>query len=274
MNGADDFIEKPFTPAEFRSRARGLLNRRPGDADKPRGRDTLHLSMAGKTRSTPPRSAVAASTVSPIELLVFGSCRLQEEAGFIAPGYHERIGHYLRALAAAAPDEGEYARLKNPTYLNLLVTVAPLHDVGQMILPTNIITKPGTLDADELAIMQTHTVLGSEVLMDIAGRFPQPLPDLALAVEVVRHHHERWDGSGYPDGLAGADIPLSARAVALASVYEALRSRRPHRPALLSHPRVVRLIATESPGQFDPTLVTAFTAAAAQFDEAFQAGGR
>jgi response regulator RpfG family c-di-GMP phosphodiesterase/tRNA A-37 threonylcarbamoyl transferase component Bud32 len=273
MNGADDFIEKPFTPAEFRSRARGLLNRQLG-GDKPRGRDTIHLSMAGKTHSTPPRSAVAANSASPIELLVFGSCRLQEEAGFIAPGYHARLGNYLRALAAAAPDEGEYARLKNPAYLNLLVTVAPLHDVGQMILPTTIITKPGTLDADELAIMQTHTVLGSEVLMDIAGRYPQPLPDLALAAEVVRHHHERWDGSGYPDGLAGVDIPLSARAVALVSVYEALRSRRPHRPALLSHPRVVRLIAAESPGQFDPTLVTAFTAAAAQFDEAFQASGR
>ena len=96
---------------------------------------------------------------------------------------------------------------------------------------------------------------------------------LALAAPTARHHHERWDGSGYPDGLAGDAIPLGARVVGLVAVYDALRCRRPYRPAL-SHPRAVRLITTECEGQFDPTLLAAFTAAADQFDRIFQASGR
>ena len=110
------------------------------------------------------------------------------------------------------------------------------------------------------------------MLIDIAARLPVPLPDLTMAAEVVRHHHERWDGAGYPDGLAASEIPLSARAVAVVSVYEALRTRRPHRPPL-THARAVRLITAESPGQHDPTLVSAFAAAAARFDEIFSSGG-
>jgi HD-GYP domain-containing protein (c-di-GMP phosphodiesterase class II) len=222
---------------------------------------------------TPPPQTRADQDLSPADPLAYAACRLLEETGLTRPGYHARLGRYLRALAAAAPDHGEYSRLKTGRFLGMLCAVASVHDVGQLVVPTHVLMKPERLTADEHAVVQTHPVIGSQVLIDIAARLPVTLPDLTLAAEVVRHHHERWDGAGYPDGLAGAEIPLAARAVAVASVYEALRSRRPHRPAL-GHARAVRQITAESPGQFDPTLVTAFAAVAARFDEVFQSGGR
>ncbi|HVK07164.1 MAG TPA: protein kinase [Gemmataceae bacterium] len=289
LDGADDFLEKPFTATAVRSRARGLLCRRPAAAATPPPvetpppvrfvqpvRDTVRLTMADVTRPaavTPAPQTRADQSLSPADPLAYAACRLMEETGLTRPGYHARLGRYLRALAAAAPDHGEYSRLKTDRLLAMLAAVAPAHDVGQLVLPTHVLMKPDRLTSDEHAIVQTHTVLGSQVLIDIAARLPVTLPDLTLAAEVVRHHHERWDGAGYPDGLAGAAIPLAARAVAVASVYEALRTRRPHRPAL-GHARAVRQITVESPGQFDPTLVAAFAAAASRFDEIFQSCSR
>jgi response regulator RpfG family c-di-GMP phosphodiesterase len=294
LDGADDFIEKPFNPAAIRSRARSLTLRRPTAAlspapapslvatlppAQPAGRETVRLGINEITRQVAPPPPPATSTtraneaVSLVDPLAYGACRLMEETGLTLPGYHTRLGKYLRALAAIVPDHGEYTRFKDPKFLTMLTTVAPVHDVGQLVVPTQILMKPGRLDVDESTVVQTHTVIGSQVLIDIAARLSIALPDLTMAAEVVRHHHERWDGSGYPDGLAGPEIPLSARAVAIVSVYEAMRSRRPHRPPL-SHARAVRLITAESPGQFDPTLVAAFTAAAPRFDEVFSVIGR
>jgi response regulator RpfG family c-di-GMP phosphodiesterase len=119
--------------------------------------------------------------------------------------------------------------------------------------------------------VQTHTTVGSEVLQTVAGKLMTDVPSLPLAVEIARSHHERWDGNGYPAALGGHEIPLAARVVALASVYEALRARRPHRPPL-SHARAVKVITAESPGHFDPVLLSAFGAAAARFDQIHQNG--
>lgn len=120
-------------------------------------------------------------------------------------------------------------------------------------------------------MVQTHTTAGAEVLLTVAGKFGADAPCLGIAAEVARAHHERWDGSGYPDLLSGTEIPLSARVVAVAAVYEALRSRRPHRPPL-SHARAVKMITTECPGQFDPAVLAAFAAAAPRFDAIHQGG--
>jgi HD-GYP domain-containing protein (c-di-GMP phosphodiesterase class II) len=155
----------------------------------------------------------------------------------------------------------------------MLARVAPLHDIGMMLLPSHILLKPAALDAEEQAIVQQHTVMGGQVLGDTAARWPLGVPELALAGEIVRAHHERWDGRGYPDGLSGPQIPLAARVVAVTSVYEMLRTKRPHRPAL-SHNQVARLVEKESPDEFDPTLVAAFTSAARKFDEIFQTSRR
>ncbi|QJW98018.1 HD-GYP domain-containing protein [Frigoriglobus tundricola] len=129
------------------------------------------------------------------------------------------------------------------------------------------LAKPGRLDEFERLAVQTHPTVGAHLLAALASEHPEAV-GVALAVEIALGHHERWDGGGYPDGAKGAQVPLSARVVALASVYDALRNRRPYRPAL-SHPRAVRVLTVESAGQFDPVVVTAFGQVADQFDRIF-----
>jgi response regulator RpfG family c-di-GMP phosphodiesterase len=266
MTGADDYLEKPFLPPAFQARARALLGRRPGPG-------------AAAAPAPVPAAAVgrpfdtAGNKVAAVEPLALGVTRLLEEIGVILRGYHDRCGRYIRALAAAVPDTGEYARLRNPDYVDMLVRAAPVHDAGMLVLPNSVLLKPAALDTEEQAIVQQHTVIGAQVLTDIVNRWPLAVPELGLACEIVRSHHERWDGVGYPDGLAGDQIPLGARVVALASVYEVMRTKRPHRPAL-THTQVVRLLTSDSPGEFDPTLTAAFATAARKFDELFQAGKR
>jgi response regulator RpfG family c-di-GMP phosphodiesterase len=266
MTGADDYLEKPFLPPAFQARARALLGRSSVTTPAPRGNAAPPASSAG------PRDPEA-SKIAPTEPLAFGVTRLLEEIGVIMRGYHERCGRYVRALAAAAPEQGEYARLRDPAYVDMLVRAAPVHDAGMLVLPNSILLKPAALEPEEQAIVQQHTVIGAQVMNDAAARWPVAVPELALASEIVRSHHERWDGTGYPDGLAGARIPLAARVVAITSVYESLRTKRPHRPAL-SHNQVARLLTADSPGEFDPTLTAAFADAARKFDEIFQSSKR
>jgi ribonuclease P protein subunit RPR2 len=127
-----------------------------------------------------------------------------------------------------------------------------LHDIGKVAIPDAILRKPGSLTPDERALMAQHPVIGYELLRDI-----EFLGDDAAAI--VRSHHERWDGTGYPDGLAGARIPLAARAFAVADVFDALTSDRPYRPAW-TMPRARAKIVHESGAQFDPAVVEAFNA--------------
>jgi putative nucleotidyltransferase with HDIG domain len=124
-----------------------------------------------------------------------------------------------------------------------------LHDIGKVAVPDAILFKPGTLTVEERALMARHPVVGAEIVSGIAF--------LADAAEVVRSHHERWDGRGYPDGLRGGQIPIAARVFAVADVLDALTTDRPYRPAVpLEQARA--MIDRESGGQFDPDVVTAF----------------
>ncbi|MBM3979660.1 MAG: response regulator [Planctomycetes bacterium] len=253
VSAADDFISKPFAPVEFLSRARALLMRRP----------TKSHDLAGST--TPPPATGAARPVA-AEALSLTISRLLAETQLISEGQWTRVARYVRALARAVPEQGEYARLKDEHFVAVLSAVAPMYDIGLLGVPRHTLLKPDRLDAAERSIVQTHCAIGSEVLIGVAQTFGGDVAGLDVAAEIARCHHENWDGSGYPDGLIGEDIPLAARVVALAAVYEALRSRRPHRPAL-SHAQATRLIAQDSPGQFDPTLVAAFVSVATRFDQ-------
>ncbi len=262
--GADDFLCKPFTSTELLSRVKALLLRR-------NTKSVSAHSALGIPRShlTAHDSAASLRPTASSEALSYTVSRLLVETNIVSEGHWFRVIRYVRALATASPDEGEYARLKDPAYIDLLAAVAPIYDMGQLAMPRNVLMKPDKLDADERSVMQTHTTAGSEVLLTVAGKFAVDLPSLPIAAELSRSHHERWDGSGYPDMLVAQDIPLSARVVAIVAVYEALRSRRPHRPPL-SHTRAVKMITTECEGQFDPRLLQAFTAAAPRFDQIHQ----
>jgi HD-GYP domain-containing protein (c-di-GMP phosphodiesterase class II) len=176
---------------------------------------------------------------------------------------------YCRTLAEAAAALPAFADRIDCAFVDLLECAGPLHDIGRVGLPDHILLKPGPLTPDERQVMETHTVLGAEVLAEVGPATGAGQAFLAMVADVTRHHHERHDGTGYPDGLAGDAIPLAARFVAVADAYDALRSRRPHRPAL-PHDAAVRILTQDSPGQFDPAVVEVFHQVAGRFEAIFK----
>jgi response regulator RpfG family c-di-GMP phosphodiesterase len=145
----------------------------------------------------------------------------------------------------------------------------PLHDIGKVGLPDHILLKDGRLDGDERIIMQTHTTIGADMLREVAKQHGSAVAFLEMAVEIARHHHERYDGTGYPDRLAGEAIPLAARIVTIGDVYDALRSRRQWKPAL-AHAAALQVMFETCTGQFDPQLMEAFQRCAPDFERIFR----
>jgi len=154
-----------------------------------------------------------------------------------------RMSHYSQLIAQAAGLSEDWCET--------LLHAAPMHDVGKIGIPDAVLQKPGKLDAEEWAIMQRHTEIGAEIIGEDGSEL------LDMAREVARSHHEKWDGSGYPRGLKGKDIPLAARIVALADVFDALTSERPYKKAWPVE-QATTLIREQSGKHFDPDLVEAF----------------
>ena len=161
-----------------------------------------------------------------------------------------------------------FAGQLDQAFIEMMACCAPLHDIGKVGLPDHILLKPGKLQADERVLMQAHTTMPADILGELAKEYGAARGFLQMAGDVIRHHHERYDGTGYPERLAGSATPLAARIVAVADVYDALRSRRSYKPAL-SHNAAVQLM-TASTGQFDPALLAAFQRCADRFEETFR----
>src|SRR5207253_1950216 len=142
------------------------------------------------------------------------------------------------------------------------------HDIGKIALSESLVQKTTALNDEERRVMETHTVLGAGLIDAIASSYGQSLEFLNVARAIVRHHHERYDGRGYPDHFAGEDIPAAARVATLADVYDSLRRHRPHRQPL-THAQTVRLMLFESPGLFDPAVQRAFSACQEQFQQIY-----
>jgi putative two-component system response regulator len=141
-------------------------------------------------------------------------------------------------------------------YVRLIYLTSPLHDVGKVGIPDSVLLKPGKLNSREFEIMKTHTTIGAQTLDAAASEYPG-VGYLRLSRDIALSHHERYDGSGYPAGLTGDDIPLCGRIVALADVYDALTSRRVYKPAY-AHEVARELIFDEAGKHFDPLVVEAF----------------
>ena len=175
-------------------------------------------------------------------------------------GHHlMRTQGYVRELARALCQHPRFSAILSEHYIDLLSRSAPLHDIGKVGIPDSILLKPGKLDATEWAIMQTHSRLGSEAIEQAERDIDMPLPFLSTAKEIAHWHHEKWDGSGYPDGLAGDAIPVSARLMALSDVFDALITSRIYKPAM-SYSEAREVIATGRGRHFDPDMVDAFLA--------------
>ena len=170
----------------------------------------------------------------------------------------KRTQHYVRAIAERLRGDGAHPGLLTKEYIDLLFLSAPLHDIGKVGVPDHILLKPGKLTPDEFVLMKQHAEFGRRIIFSTAERIDGD-NFLRIAGEIAATHHEKWDGSGYPLGLAGEDIPLSGRIMAAADIYDALISRRCYKEPF-SHEKALGLMRVERGRTFDPAVLDAFLA--------------
>jgi putative two-component system response regulator len=181
-------------------------------------------------------------------------------------GHHlERVQHYCRILAETLATAGPYQEQITSEFLDDLTRSAPLHDIGKVAIPDAILLKPGKLTDAEFESMKQHARIGADTLRAVTQTV-QNHPFLKMGVEITNYHHEKFDGTGYPEGLAGQDIPLAARILALADTYDAMTTVRPYKPAF-PHQEAVEQIHQSRGSHFDPAIVDAFDQSVEQFDE-------
>jgi putative two-component system response regulator len=193
------------------------------------------------------------------QVVVFALATLAELRDSDTESHLIRVQHYVRALCAELQKAPAYADTLTPAYVETLAGSVPMYDMGTIGIPDRILLKPGRLSADEIAIMRTHTTLGYEALVRAEKTLGRPSPLLNTAKELALCHQEKWDGTGYPRGIWGEQIPLSARIVALADVFDALISNKVYKDGV-SHERAVEIITEGRGGHFDPAVVDAFLA--------------
>jgi HD-GYP domain-containing protein (c-di-GMP phosphodiesterase class II) len=187
--------------------------------------------------------------------VIFGLAKLAESRDNDTGEHLDRIRSYVLLLAKDLRER--LPELQTHDFVHNLALASSLHDVGKVGIPDSILLKPGRLTKAERDVMELHTLIGGECLEAIQVRLGEDNPFMQLAIQVAFYHHERWDGQGYPHGLAGDRIPLAARIVAVADVYDALTSKRPYKKPL-SHAESKGIILAGSGSQFDPEVVAAF----------------
>lgn len=264
--GADDFLPKPLSLVQLKARLKSALARK--DAEDRSDLLNRHL-LAINSQLEQNLLANASDLVQARNALLLALAELVDCRTGKSSGHLLRMPRFVRCLAEQAAQFSIFKSLIDAPFIEMLECVAPLHDIGLVGLPDHILQNPGKYHDDDRLIMQTHTTLGADILQRIAQRHSSALAFLQMAIDVTRHHHERFDGSGYPDRLSGNSIPLAARLVALCDVYDALRCRRHHRPAL-SHSMAVQVMTAASVGHFDPHLLHIFENCAADFDRLFR----
>ncbi len=245
--GAVDYITKPLHPAIVLARVRTHLELK-------RARDLLRRDNAALEAEIAQRmheNQVAR------EVTIRALARLAETRDNETGNHILRTQEYVLALARRAATLPCFAGELDAHSIEQIAKSAPLHDIGKVGIPDRILLKPGKLTADEWAVMKTHARLGAAAIERAVDDTHEPVPFLTYARQIALHHHERWDGSGYPDGLAGAAIPLAARLMALADVFDALISRRVYKPPM-PFAQVREVMARERGLHFDPQLLDCF----------------
>jgi len=168
-----------------------------------------------------------------------------------------RTAHYVKTLAEKLRTNPRFSDFLTDKNIELLFKSAPLHDIGKVGIPDRILLKPGRFEGNEFEIMKTHTTLGRDAIRQAERELGLEVDFLKFAKEIAYGHQEKWDGSGYPEGLSGDNIPISARLMAVADVYDALISRRVYK-AGMSHEAAVAIIIEGRGQHFDPDMVDAF----------------
>jgi len=248
--GGADFVSKPFTPATLLARVR------------------THLELKAWSDALRDRNAWLQSELQERleevdqlrDTTLFVMVALAEFRDSGTGNHVKRTQEYVRVLAEWLVQQGRAPADLEPRHIDDLARSATLHDIGKVAIPDRILLKPGPLTAEEWDVMKSHSLHGANLLQRAADRLgTRAGPLLRYGMEIARHHHEKWDGRGYPDGLAGEAIPFSARLMAVADVYDALISRRPYKDPM-SHAQAMTFIRQGSGAHFDPSVVAALDA--------------
>ncbi len=262
--GAVDYITKPIRPAILLARVKAHLTLK-------QSRDFLHDKNAYLEAEVARRMEEnqIIQNVGIRSLAHLAEIRDPETGDHIL-----RTQSYVRVLAMRLQGHPRFSDTITDRYIPLLARSAPLHDIGKVGIPDHILLKPGKLTGDEWKVMKTHAELGARAIEHAESDVDRPVEFLTLAKEIAHWHHERWDGNGYPDGLAGDAIPLSARLMTLADVFDALISPRVYKPPM-PFAKAREIIADERGRQFDPDVTDAFLESYDEFVEIalkYQAG--
>lgn len=267
--GADDFVAKPFTVPHLRARVKALLRLKDAQDRTDRLAEQLAVSNAELERAVLAKSG---ELIHARSALVLALARLVEARSSETGPHLMRLQKYARVLGEAAARRPLFAGRLSEEFLRTVEAAAPLHDIGKVAVPDHVLNKPGRLTDDERAQMQLHAAAGADTLASVTAEFPFAVSFFHTAVEIARHHHERWDGKGYPERLAGEAIPLSARLVAIGDVYDALRASRVYKPPM-THADAVATMTAQGVGHFDPDLFDVFLGVADQFDQVYATTG-
>ncbi len=230
--GADDFIAKPFNPAELVERIH-----------------TGERILSLETR----------------DVAIFAMAKLAESRDPETGAHLERVRGYCRTLAQSLARIDKFRDRVDGEFIRLIYLTSPLHDIGKVGIPDCVLLKPGRLNDREFEIMKTHAAIGAETLDAALRTFPG-VKFLEMGRDIAATHHERWNGTGYPAGLRGERIPLCGRIVALADVYDALTSKRVYKAAF-GHEVARSMIIAEAGAHFDPDVVAAFVREEDRFAE-------
>ena len=252
--GAVDYITKPVSPPILLARVHTHLTLKAA-------KDFLKDQNA-YLESEVQRRTQEVSMIQDVTIMAMAS--LAETRDNETGNHIRRTQNYVRALARKLHRHPRFAELLDDATIDLLYKSAPLHDIGKVGIPDRILLKPGKLTPEEFEIMKTHTTLGRDAILHAEVRLNSPNTFLRFARDIAYAHQEKWDGSGYPLGLRGDEIPVAARLMAVADVYDALISRRVYKPPF-PHEQAVQIISEGRGKHFDPDMVDAFLQVAEDF---------
>ncbi|HCT99041.1 MAG TPA: two-component system response regulator [Methylococcaceae bacterium] len=246
--GAVDYITKPINPATLMARVK------------------THIDLYNKTLFLEELVTQRTQEISVIQdVTVHALASLAETRDNDTGNHIRRTQNYVKLLAQHLQCHPRYAHFLNQeNVIETLYKSAPLHDIGKVGIPDAILLKPGNFEPDEFEIMKSHPQLGLNAILHAEKELGLEVPFLKCAKEIAYGHHEKWDGSGYPQGLAGDEIPISARLMALADVYDALISERVYKKGM-PHEKAAEIIAKGKGTHFDPDMVDAFFALHEEF---------
>ncbi|WP_053160262.1 HD-GYP domain-containing protein [Pseudomonas sp. P1.8] len=252
--GAVDYITKPIRPALVLARVDTQLKLKAAKDFLRDQNDYLEKEVQRRTREV-----IAIQDVAIQAMASLAETRDNETGNHI-----RRTQHYIKVLAEHLREHPRFSHFLSEETIELLFKSAPLHDIGKIGIPDHILLKPGRFTEEEFEIMKTHTTLGRDAIQHAEDALGIRVDFLNLAKEIAYSHQEKWDGSGYPQGLAADDIPISARLMAVADVYDALISRRVYKSGM-PHEQAVEIIRQGRGSHFDPDICDAFLACVEQF---------